>query len=157
MHTKEKSEKGQIYKFIIGFLWNSYKSNSSCSAYWMKYKSSTSINSIRTYKYLISLLIRKVSNLVRKGRKYNVSSKRLNDRYYIYYPQQNGKLTCISTKTKSKKDAICFLLDFKTELKKRNDTKIISNKTKDLFFEFLKYSESVHRPKHLKPLRQPLM
>ena len=80
-------------------------------------------------------------------------SKRSNGRYYIFYPQPNGKLTCISTKTKSKKEAISFLLDFKTELKRRNDSKTIPIKLKDFFFEFLKYSESVHSSKHTETLK----
>jgi len=39
--------------------------------------------------------------------------------YYLYYPQQNGKMTCISTKTKYKSDALKFLSKFETEQKNK--------------------------------------
>ncbi|MFC2135323.1 tyrosine-type recombinase/integrase [Bacteroidota bacterium] len=80
-------------------------------------------------------------------------SKRSNGRYYIFYPQRNGKMTCISTKTKSKKEAIKFLTEFKTILKERNANQTIPIELKDFFFEFLKYSESIHSPKHTETLK----
>ena len=78
--------------------------------------------------------------------------KRSNGRYYIRYQQLNGKMTCISTGTKSKSDAWKFVTNFRKELDIRESQKTIPIKLKDFFREFLKYSESVHRPKHTETL-----
>ncbi len=78
--------------------------------------------------------------------------KRSNGRYYIRYQQLNGKMTCISTCTKTKSDALRFVSNFRKELDFRESHKTIPIKLKDFFREFLKYSESVHRPKHTETL-----
>ena len=71
-------------------------------------------------------------------------SKRANGVYYVFYFQQNGKKTCISTGEKKKSQAIKFLSNFEVELKQRQRNKIIPITLKEFRFEFLKYSESIH-------------
>lgn len=80
-------------------------------------------------------------------------SKRSNGRYYIFYPQQNGKLTCISTRTKLKVEALKFLSNFQNELTKREKQKTIPISLSDFFREVLMYSESIHSPKHTETLK----
>ena len=77
-------------------------------------------------------------------------SKRSNGFWYVFYDNTNGKRTCISTKTKYKRDAIKFLSNFQTELESRAKSKVIPVLMKDYSFQFLKYSESVHSPKTTK-------
>lgn len=79
--------------------------------------------------------------------------KRSNGRYYIHYPQLNGKLTCISTKTKFKSEALKFLSKFSEELKERIDKKLNPIPLSKFFFDFLRYSESVHSWNHTLSLR----
>jgi len=73
--------------------------------------------------------------------------------YYLYYQQLNGKMTCISTKTKYKSDALKFLSSF--EATKREEKQIVIL-FKDLIFKFLKHSESIHKWNHSKTLRVTL-
>ncbi|MBM4172358.1 MAG: site-specific integrase [Ignavibacteria bacterium] len=80
-------------------------------------------------------------------------SKRSNGRYYIFYPQHNGKITCISTKTKLKNEALKFLSNFSNELDSRTKLKTIPISLHDFFFEYLKFSESIHSPKHTETLK----
>lgn len=74
-------------------------------------------------------------------------SKRSNGYYYVYYKKADGKKTCISTKTKIKSEALKFLTGFNNELKKRKLNGVIRKSLKEFSFDFLKYSESFHRPK----------
>lgn len=74
-------------------------------------------------------------------------SKRSNGYYYIYYEKIDGKKTCISTRTKIKSEALIFLTGFKEELKKRRLNGVILKSLKEFSFDFLKYSETYHRPK----------
>lgn len=80
-------------------------------------------------------------------------SKRSNGRYYIFYPQQNGKMTCISTKTKLKAEALKFLSNFTNELAKKANQKISPIKISNFFREFLRYSETIHSIKHTETLK----
>ncbi|MCL4551368.1 MAG: site-specific integrase [Bacteroidetes bacterium] len=89
----------------------------------------------------------------RKGDSYMYLSKRSNGRYYIYYAQVNGKMTCVSTKTNLKSEALKFLLQFDAQLKDRIAKKVNPVYLGQFFFEFLRYSESVHSINHTKSLR----
>ena len=80
-------------------------------------------------------------------------SKRSNGFYYIFYPQLNGKLTCISTKEKTKSEALKFLSNFEKEIKTRKESKALPIPLRQFFDEFLKYSESIHSPKHTESLK----
>ena len=71
-------------------------------------------------------------------------SKNPNGKYYIYYEKPNGKRTSISTKTKLKNEALKFLTNFENEQKLRAQEKVISISLKNLLFEYLKYSETIH-------------
>lgn len=73
-------------------------------------------------------------------------SKRTNGIYYIFYPQPNGKKTCLSTGERSKSEALKFLSNFEAELKMRKKNSVIPISLKDFTFEFIKYSESIHSP-----------
>ena len=80
-------------------------------------------------------------------------SKRSNGIYYVFYPQSNGKLTCISTKERIKSEALKFLSNFQREVKARKESKAFPIPMRQFFNEFLKYSESVHSPKHTESLK----
>jgi len=80
-------------------------------------------------------------------------SKRSNGIWYVFYDNSQGNKTCISTKTKLKRDALKFLSNFDYELSKRGQSKIILISVKDFTFQFLKYSESVHSPKTTKAFK----
>ncbi len=80
-------------------------------------------------------------------------SKRSNGIYYIFYRQLSGKLTCISTKEKTKSEALKFLSNFENEIKTRKDAKALPIPVRQFFDKFLKYSESVHSPKHTESLK----
>lgn len=71
-------------------------------------------------------------------------SKRPNGFYYIYFNSSDGNRTSISTKCKLKSDALKFLSNFNEELKLRQKDSTILINLKDFFFEYLKYSESIH-------------
>ena len=71
-------------------------------------------------------------------------SKRKNGYWYIFYQNSNQKKTCISTKSKFKREAISFLSNFRVELKQREKNKVIPITISQFRFHFLKYSESVH-------------
>jgi integrase len=83
-------------------------------------------------------------------------SKRSNGRYYIFYPQQNGKYTCISTGTRSKSEALKFLSNFENELKERLSKKVNPALLQFFTSEFLRYSESIHSWNHTLSLRTTL-
>lgn len=74
-------------------------------------------------------------------------SKRYNGFYYIFYPQLNGKKTCISTKTKIKTEAFQFLSQFEKELEARKIQKLASITLSDYINLFLSYSRTIHTPK----------
>jgi len=61
-------------------------------------------------------------------------SKRSNGRYYVYYQQQNGKYTCVSTKTKFKAEASRFLTKFEKKIKGRNKDSLIHISLLDFFW-----------------------
>ena len=82
-------------------------------------------------------------------------SKRSNGFYYIYYDAA-GKRTCISTKTKFKADANKFLSDFKEEIKKRNEQKLISLPLSKFISEFIDFSKTIHTAKTVKAYNQSL-
>ncbi len=71
-------------------------------------------------------------------------SKRSNGIWYIFYTQDNGKRTCVSTKMRYKQEALKFLSDFSNNLKIERDKEFISLSLKEFTFEYLKYSESYH-------------
>ena len=83
-------------------------------------------------------------------------SKRSNGNYYIFYDSPSGKRTCISTKTKYKSDATKFLMDFKEEIKKRNEQKLISLPVTGFITEFINYSQTIHTAKTVKAYNQSL-
>ena len=74
-------------------------------------------------------------------------SKRKNGFYYVYYLNELGKRACISTKSKRKNEALKFLVNFKNQLEERKANKVIPIKLERFFFEYLKYSESIHTTK----------
>jgi len=80
-------------------------------------------------------------------------SKRVNGYWYVFYASPTGKKTCISTKTKIKREAFRFLSTFERELKQRIVNRVIPISLKDFSFQYLKYSESIHRPKTSKALK----
>ena len=82
-------------------------------------------------------------------------SKRSNGFYYIYYDVA-GKRTCLSTKTKYKADANKFLADFKEEIKKRNEQKLIPLYLSRFISEFMTYSKTIHTLKTVKAYNQSL-
>jgi len=71
-------------------------------------------------------------------------SKRSNGTYYVFYEQGNGKRTCISTKTKLKKEANLFLSQFSEKLKSLRKQSFNPISLKDFSFKYLKYSELSH-------------
>ena len=77
-------------------------------------------------------------------------SKRINGYYYIYYKDKNGKHQGISTKSKLKSDALEFLTNFKSELKKKEHQKVVSRLIDAFRKEYLKHSEAIHSPKTTK-------
>ncbi|MCH7963152.1 MAG: site-specific integrase [Bacteroidetes bacterium] len=77
-------------------------------------------------------------------------SKRINGYYYIYYKDKYGKHQGISTKSKLKSDALEFLTNFKSELKKKEHQKVIPILLDAFRKEFLKHSEAIHSPKTTK-------
>ena len=70
-------------------------------------------------------------------------SKR-NGIWYVFYPNSKGKRTCISTHSNFKSDAIKFLTRFKDELKKREQSNVISIQLQSFISLFLINSASVH-------------
>lgn len=74
-------------------------------------------------------------------------SKRSNGIYYIHYFQENGKRTCVSTKSKTKSEALKFLSDFQRELSKKKLAGVIFKTITQFRLEYIRYSESIHRPK----------
>ena len=83
-------------------------------------------------------------------------SKRSNGNYYIFYDKPGGKRTCISTRTKYKAEANKFLINFKEELKKRNDQKLIPINLVQFNTEFINYSKTIHTAKTVKGYNQTL-
>lgn len=71
-------------------------------------------------------------------------SKRPNGVYYIYFLNSCGKRNSVSTKCKMKSDALKFLSNFSKELKHREKNSTVPINLSDFFFEYLKYSESIH-------------
>jgi site-specific recombinase XerD len=69
--------------------------------------------------------------------------------YYIFFDQDSGKRSCISTKCKHKKDALTFLAQFERNLAQRKQEQQSPSAISLQAFskEFLKYSETRHSPK----------
>jgi len=80
-------------------------------------------------------------------------SKRSNGIYYIFYKSSSGKITCKSTKCKLKSDAMKFFSEFGKDLQTQNEVKTFQISMNDFFFEYLKYSESIHSLNHTKSLK----
>lgn len=80
-------------------------------------------------------------------------SKRSNGFYYVYYDFA-GRRTCISTKTKFKAEANKFLIDFKEEIKKRNEQKLISLPLNKFIAEIIDCSKTIHTAKTAKAYKQ---
>lgn len=70
-------------------------------------------------------------------------SKR-NGTYYVFYLNERGKRTCISTKAKFKSDANKFLMRFKDELEKRQSQKVTPINLKEFANEFRSHSALIH-------------
>lgn len=79
-------------------------------------------------------------------------SKR-NGYWYVFYDGDNGKKTCISTRTKIKRDAVKFLSEFQSRLQERRLKKVLPISLSEFRFHYLKYSEAVHSPKTTKGYR----
>jgi integrase len=75
-------------------------------------------------------------------------SKRSNVIYYIFYKNEKNKYTCTSTKHRSKSEALKFLSNFEKQLTQKQNEKTAYIELDRFAFEFLKYSESIHSPKH---------
>ncbi len=73
--------------------------------------------------------------------------KRSNGKYYIFYDQINGKRTCISTKVKNKSDALKFLTEFQSNLRRASESNVTLIDLKTFSFEYLKFSERFHTSK----------
>jgi integrase len=71
-------------------------------------------------------------------------SKRSNGTYYIFYEQENGKRTCVSTKTKLKKDANLFLGQFYKKIDTLKKQSFIPVSLKEFSVKYLKHSELSH-------------
>lgn len=80
-------------------------------------------------------------------------SKRSNGLYYIFFKNEKNKYTCISTKCRIKSDALKFLTNFNQELKLREQAKTVYITLDKFIFDFLKYSETIHSPKHTESLK----
>jgi integrase len=80
-------------------------------------------------------------------------SKRSNGYYYVFYDTPEGSRTCISTRTKYKSEALKFISAFEAELKQKLQNKVIQITLKDFYFQYLKYSESIHSSKTTKTIR----
>lgn len=80
-------------------------------------------------------------------------SKRSNGIYYIFYKSAAGKMTCKSTGCKMKSDANKYLSEFGKKLDVLNLEKTIPITARDFFFQFLKYSESIHSVNHTNSLK----
>jgi len=80
-------------------------------------------------------------------------SKRKNGIYYIYYLNEVGKRACVSTRAKRKNEALKFLANFKNQLEERKANKVIPISLEKFFFEYLKYSESIHTTKSTQTIR----
>ncbi len=75
-------------------------------------------------------------------------SKRSNGVYYIFYQSPSGKRSWKSTGCKLKSQATKYLSNFGKQLDDNRLSKTIPILLKDFFFEFLKYSESIHSWRH---------
>jgi integrase len=64
--------------------------------------------------------------------------------YYVFYTNDSGKRTCISTKANLKSEALKFLSGFKDELAKRKAQKTVPINLKDFANEFRSHSALVH-------------
>lgn len=71
-------------------------------------------------------------------------SKRSNGTYYVFYEQGNGKRTCISTKTKLKKEANIFLSQFSEKIVSLKRQAFNPITLKEFSFQYLKHSELLH-------------
>lgn len=80
-------------------------------------------------------------------------SKRSNGIYYIIYKSKTGGVTCKSTGSKSKSDANKFFIEFGKQIKENISQQVTQVSIQFFFFEFLKYSESIHSLNHTKSLK----
>jgi len=80
-------------------------------------------------------------------------SKRKNGIWYIIFSNPLGKRNSVSTKTRFKKEAYQFLSHFEDVLKSQKGNKVIPIDLKTFSFNYLKQSESIHRPKTTKQLK----
>lgn len=76
-------------------------------------------------------------------------SKKPSGIYYIVYTKPNGKRSSISTGETRKPEATQKLLKFNKRLEFIEEHKINPITLRDYYWEFLKYSESVHTEKTL--------
>ena len=85
-------------------------------------------------------------------------SKRSNGIYYIFYDSLDnpGKRTCISTKTKYKAEANKFLTNFKEEIKKLNEKKLMPISFNLFVSDFINFSKTIHTSKTVTAYNQVL-
>jgi hypothetical protein len=74
-------------------------------------------------------------------------TRRSNGIYYIHYFNGQRKRTCISTKARNKSEALKFLSDFQNELNRKKIAGVNPKTITEFLFDFVRYSESFHRPK----------
>lgn len=82
--------------------------------------------------------------------------KRGNGFYHIYYTGKDGKRKTISTKKKTKADALKFLTSFQQEVEKRNSNEIQTIDLKKFTFQFLRHAEINKAYKTMKVYRTSL-
>jgi integrase len=80
-------------------------------------------------------------------------SKLNNGIWYIYYNNSTGKRKKISTKTKFKREALQYLSEFESNIKRQKELKVIPIDLISFKNSYLKHSEAVHRPKTTKALK----
>lgn len=80
-------------------------------------------------------------------------SKRSNGIYYIFYQSPSGKRKWKSTGCNLKSQATKYLSEFGKQLDEGKRNKTIPISLKDFFFDFLRYSETVHSWRHTLSLK----
>lgn len=76
--------------------------------------------------------------------------KRKNGYYYIYYNDESDIRQAITTKTKIKSEAVKFLTNFKDEIKKKREQKVIPITLTEFSQRYIEHSKAIHSPKTTK-------
>jgi integrase len=70
--------------------------------------------------------------------------KRKTGYYYVYYSDDKGIRQAITTKTKLKSEAVKFLTNFKDEIKKKKEQKVIPINLTEFTEKYLEHSKAIH-------------